>query len=154
MHSYMAVGIYDEHSGAEIVLSAFLRSDFDPGRLSVVGKEHHRDPSADDYRRSADRMLYAGKFGTFWVAGPLTASIVDGMDVHPPAADLSVLGVGLFMHGIPCEAASRYEAAVRSDKYLLVLRGSEADAGRAAAIMRAGAEMVRLHTAKLRDLDG
>lgn len=154
MHSYMAVGIYDEHSSAEIVLSAFLSSGFDPGRLSVVGKEHHRDPCAEDYRRTADRMLYAGKFGTFWVAGPLTASIVDGMDVHPPIAELSALGVGLYLHGIPCEAASRYEAAVRADKYLLMVRGSEADAGQAAAIMRAGAVMVQLHTAKLRDLDG
>jgi hypothetical protein len=99
-------------------------------------------------------MLYAGKFGTFWVAGPLTASVVHGLDIHPPMADLSALGVGLYMQGISCGAASQYEAAVRADKYLLVVTADEADVDQAAAVMLAGAAKVQLHTAKRPDLDG
>ena len=67
---------------------------------------------------------------------------------------MSALGVGLYMQGIPCAAASQYEAAVRADKYLLVVNGNEADADQAAAVMLVGAAKVQLHTAKLPGLDG
>jgi len=151
MLSYMTVGVYDDRFSADMALSAFLGSDFDLGQLSVVGKEHHRKICADDYRSTADRTLYAGKFGTFWVAGPLAASIVHGLDLTPPMAELSALGVGLYMQGIPCEVAAEYDAAVRADKYLLVVCGNEVDADQAAAIMLAGAARVQLHTAKVSD---
>jgi hypothetical protein len=145
----MAVGIYDDHRSADAALAAFLRSSFDLSQLSVVGKEHHRDLYADAYRRSADRTLYSGKFGTFWVAGPLTAAVIHGLDSTTPIAQLNALGVGLFMQGIPLEAAAEYEAAVRDDKYLLVIHGAKEDVDHAAAVMVPGAAKVRMHTGKL-----
>jgi len=152
MSYHMAVGIYDDHRTADEALGAFLRSSFDLRQLSVVGKEHHPDPCTDAYCRSADRTLYSGKFGTFWVAGPLTAAVIQALDVNAPMADLNALGVGLFIEGIPLEAAAEYEAAVRADKYLLVVHGIEADVDYAAAVMVPGAERVRMHAGKVPDL--
>ena len=146
MSFQMAVGVFDDHRSADAALGAFLGSSFDLRQLSVVGKEHHRDPCPDAYRRSADRTLYSGKFGTFWVAGPLTAAVIQGLDVGAPMAELNALGVGLFIQGIPLEAAAEYEAAVRADKYLLVVYGVEADVDYAAAVMVPGATRVRMHT--------
>jgi hypothetical protein len=153
MLSYMAVGVYDDHGSADAALNTFLGSSFDLRQLSVVGKEHHRDLHSNEYSRSADRTLYAGKFGTFWVAGPLTAAIVHGLDLPQPMAELSALGVGLFMQGVPLAAASEYEAAVRSDKYLLVVCGTEADVDQATSFMLPGAAKVQLHTAKVHEWD-
>ena len=149
MSFHMAVGVYDDHRSADQALRAFLRSSFDLRQLSVVGKEHHRGFCADAYCRSADRTLYSGKFGTFWVAGPLTASVIQALDVHSPMAELNALGVGLFLQGIPLEAAAEYEAAVRADKYLLVVHGIEADVDYAAAVMVPGAARVKMHTGKV-----
>ena len=145
MSFHMAVGVYDDHRSADAALSAFLGSTLDLRQLSVVGKEHHRDLCADAYCRSADRTLYSGQFGTFWVAGPLTAAVIQGLDVGAPMAELNALGVGLFIQGIPLEAAAEYESAVRADKYLLVVHGVEADVDYAAAVMVPGAERVRMH---------
>ena len=145
MSFHMAVGIYDDLRSADAALGAFLSSSFDLKQLSVVGKEHDRDLCAEAYRRSADRTLYSGKFGTFWVAGPLTAAVIQGLDASAPMAELNALGVGLFIQGIPLEAAAEYEAAVRADKYLLVIHGVEADVDYAAAVMVPGAERVRMH---------
>jgi hypothetical protein len=143
-----AVGVYEDHQSADAALGAFLSSSFDLSQLSVVGKEHHRDLYADAYRRSADRTLYSGKFGTFWVAGPLTAAVIHGLDSTTPFVELNALGVGLFMQGVPLEAAAEYEAAVKDDKYLLVIHGVEADVDYAAAVMVPGAAKVRMHTGK------
>jgi len=99
MSFQMAVGVYDDHRSADAALGAFLESNFDLRQLSVVGKEHHHDLCADAYCRSADRALYSGKFGTFWVAGPLTAAVIQGLDVGAPMAELNALGVGLFVQG-------------------------------------------------------
>jgi len=148
MPFHMAVGVYDDHRSADEALGAFLRSSFDVGQLSVVGKEHHSGRCADAYCRSADRTLYSGKFGTFWVAGPLAAAVIRGLDVGAPMAELNALGVGLFLQGIPLDAAAEYEAAVKADKYLLVVHGIEADVDYAAAVMVPGAARVRMHTGK------
>jgi hypothetical protein len=145
MSFHMAVGVYDDHRSADAVLGAFLDSSFDLRQLSVVGKEHHRDLCADAYCRSADRTLYSGKFGTFWVAGPLTAAVIHGLDAAAPMAELDALGVGLFVQGVPLEAAAEYEAAVRADKYLLVVCGVDEDVDRAAVVMVPGAAKVRTH---------
>jgi hypothetical protein len=149
MSFQMAVGVYDDHRSADAALGAFLSSSFDLSQLSVVGKEHHHDLYADAYCRSADRTLYSGKFGTFWVAGPLTAAVIHGLDSTTPIAELNALGVGLFMQGVPLEAAAEYVAAVRDDKYLLVVHGVEADVDYAAAVMVPGAAKVRMHTGKV-----
>ena len=149
MSFHMAVGIYDDHRSADAALGAFLGSSFDLERLSVVGKEPPRDRCADASHRSADRTLYSGKFGTFWVAGPLTAAVVQGLDANAPMAELNALGVGLFIQGIPLEAAAEYEAAVRANKYLLVVHGVEEDVDYAAAVMVPGAAKVRMHTGKV-----
>jgi hypothetical protein len=149
MSFHMAVGIYDDHQSADAVLGAFLRSSFDLAQLSVVGREEDPGFSADAYHRSADRALYSGKFGSFWVAGPLTAAVIRGLDASSPMAELNALGVGLFIHGIPLEAAAEYEAAVKADKYLLVVQGGEADVDYAAAVMIPGAARVRMHSGKI-----
>ena len=146
MSFHMAVGIYDDHRSADAALGAFLGSSLDLKQLSVVGKEHHRGLCADAYSRSADRTLYSGKFGTFWVAGPLTAAVIHGLDSTTPISELNALGVGLFMQGVPLKAAAEYEAAVRDDKYLLVIHGVEADVDYAASVMVPGAAKVRMHT--------
>ena len=145
----MAVGVYEDHRSADAALGAFLDSSFDLSQLSVVGKEHHRDLYADAYRRSADRTLYSGKFGSFWVAGPLTAAVIHGLDSTAPISELNALGVGLFMQGVPLEAAAEYEAAVRDDKYLLVIHGLEADVDYAASVMVPGAAKVQMHAGKV-----
>jgi hypothetical protein len=150
MVSYqMAVGVYEDHRSADAALGAFLDSSFDLRQLSVVGKEHHRDLSADAYCRSADRTLYSGKFGTFWVAGPLTAAVIHGLDATAPMAELDALGVGLFVQGVPLEAAAEYAAAVKADKYLLVVSGVDADVDRAAMFMVPGAAKVQMHTGRV-----
>ena len=140
------VAVYDTHVEAEEAVKALQRAGIDMRTLSVVGKNTHTDEHVVGYYNTGDRMKYWGKTGAFWggfwgllfgsaffaipgigpvlVAGPMVAWIVGALEGAAVVGGLSAVGAGLYSMGIPKDSIVQYEAALRSDKFLVLTHGT------------------------------
>ena len=125
--------------------------------LSVAAKGTHTDEHVVGYYNAGDRMKYWGKIGAFWggfwsllfgsaffaipgigpilVAGPLVAWIIGALEGAVVVGGVGAVGAGLFSIGIPKDSVLKYETAVKSDKYLLLVSGSAAEVLKAKEIL-------------------
>ena len=141
------VAIYETHEQAERAIKKLQESGVDMKSLSIAGKDTHTDEHVIGYYNTGDRMKHWGKVGAFWggfwgllfgsgmflipglgpilVAGPLVAWIIAGLEGAAVIGSVSALGAGLVSIGIPKDSVLKYEVALKTDKYLLVVHGSE-----------------------------
>jgi hypothetical protein len=151
------VAIYGSHTGAEQAVKELQRGGIDMHSLSIVGKDYHTDENVVGYYNTGDRMKYWGKVGAFWggfwgllfgsaffaipglgavlVAGPLVAWIVGALEGAVVVGGLSAVGAGLVSIGIPKDSVVRYETALKTDKFLLMVHGSIAQVEKAKEIL-------------------
>jgi len=161
--------IYHTHFEAEEAVKDLQKAGIDMRSLSIVAKDYHTDEQVVGYYNTGDRMKRWGKVGAFWggfwgllfgsaffaipgigpllVAGPLVAWIVGALEGAAIVGGLSALGAGLVSMGIPKDSVLAYEAAIKSDKFLLIVNGTAAEVAKAKEILATteSAE-VRLHT--------
>jgi uncharacterized membrane protein len=163
------VAIYESHSQAEEALKELQRSGFDMKKLSIVGKDYHTEEHVVGYYNAGDRMMRWGKTGAFWggfwgllfgsaffaipgigpvlVAGPLVAWIIGALEGAVVVGGLSAVGAGLYSLGIPKDSIVQYEAALKSDKFILLAHGTAAEVETAKGIMRSSRPLeVAVHT--------
>jgi uncharacterized membrane protein len=141
------VAIYDTHEQAEKAVKELQEAGVDMKSLSIAGKDTHTDEHVVGYYNAGDRMKHWGKIGAFWggfwgllfgsglfmipglgpilVAGPLVAWIIAGLEGAAVVGGVSALGAGLVSIGIPKDSVLKYEVALKTDKYLLVVHGTE-----------------------------
>ena len=141
------VAIYDTHEQAERAIKELQEGGVDMKSLSIAGKDTHTDEHVVGYYNTGDRMKRWGKMGAFWggfwgllfgsgmffipglgpilVAGPLVAWIIAGLEGAVVVGSVSALGAGLVSIGIPKDSVLKYEVALKTDKYLLVVHGTE-----------------------------
>jgi len=164
------VAVYGSHTEAEGAVKELQKAGFDLKKLSIVGKDFRSEEHVVGYYNAGDRMAYWGKLGAFWgglwgllfgaaffaipgigpivVAGPLVGWIVGALEGAVVVGGLSALGAGLVSIGIPKDSVLKYETAVKSDKYLLVAHGSQAEVEKARDIVKTtDAAEVALHDA-------
>jgi uncharacterized membrane protein len=164
------VAIYESHSQAEEALKELQRSGFDMKKLSIVGKDYHTEEHVVGYYNAGDRMKRWGKTGAFWggfwgllfgsaffaipgigpvlVAGPLVAWIVGALEGAVVVGGLSAVGAGLYSLGIPKDSIVQYEAALKSDKFILLAHGTAEEVETAKGIMRTARPLeVAVHVA-------
>ena len=152
------VAIYKSHAEAEAAVKELQQSGFDMKKLSIVGRDYHTDEHVVGYYNAGDRMKYWGKMGAFWggfwgllfgsaffwvpgvgqilVAGPLVAWIVGALEGAVVVGGLSAIGAGLYSLGIPKDSIVRYEAAIKTGKYILVAHGTSEETTRAHDIIQ------------------
>src|SRR5579871_4072725 len=140
-------------------------------KMSIVGKDYHTDESVVGYYNTGDRMKYWGKQGAFWgglwglffgalfivpglgpilVAGPLVAWIVGALEGAVVVGGLGALGAGLYSIGIPKDSVIQYEAALKSDKFLLLAHGTADEVAKARDILQTTLPVkIALHVAEL-----
>src|ERR1700678_4232523 len=143
------VAIYETHAGAEDAIKELQRAGIDMQTLSIVGKDTHTDEHAVGYYNTGDRMKYWGKVGAFWggfwgllfgsaffmipglgpilAAGPVVAWIVGALESAVVVGGFSALGAGLYSIGIPKDSIVKYEAAIKTDQFLLIAQGTAAE---------------------------
>jgi hypothetical protein len=63
-----------------------------------------------------------------WIVGALEGAVVVG--------GLSALGAGLYSIGIPRDSVIKYEAALRSDKFLVIAHGTADEVAKAKSILQ------------------
>lgn len=151
------VAIYGSHTGAEDAVKELQRGGVDMHSLSIVGKDYHTDENVVGYYNTGDRMKYWGKIGAFWggfwgllfgsaffaipglgavlVAGPLVAWIVGALEGAIVVGGLSAVGAGLVSIGIPKDSVVKYETALKTDKFLLLVHGSAKEVEKAREII-------------------
>ena len=153
------VAIYPTHTEADQAVKELQRSGVDMHKLSIVGKGYHTDEHAVGYYNTGDRMKYWGKIGAFWggfwgllfgsaffmipglgpilAAGPIVGWIVAGLEGAVEVGALGALGAGLYSIGIPKDSIVKYEAALKTDQFLLIAHGTSAEVAKAKDIIEA-----------------
>jgi len=151
------VAVYRTHSEADQAVKELQRGGVDMHKLSIVGKGYHTDEHAVGYYNTGDRMKYWGKVGAFWggfwgllfgsaffmipglgpilAAGPVVAWIVGALESAVVVGGVSALGAGLYSMGIPKDSIVKYEAALKTDQFLLIAHGTAAEVAKAKDII-------------------
>jgi uncharacterized membrane protein len=151
------VAIYDTHDQAEHAIKELQEAGVDMKSLSIAARNTHTDEHVVGYYNAGDRMKYWGKVGAFWggfwgllfgsaafaipglgpilVAGPLVAWIIAGLEGAAVVGGVSAVGAGLVSIGIPKDSVVKYEVALKTDKFVLVVHGTPDDVAKAKEII-------------------
>jgi hypothetical protein len=146
-HTNSVVEVFDTHLQAEKAVKALQEAGVDMKSLSIAGKDLHSEEHVVGYYNAGDRMKYWGKIGAFWggiwgllfgsalfaipgigpilVAGPLVGWIVGALEGALVVGGVSAIGAGLVSIGIPKDSVIKYEVALKSDKFILIVHGTQ-----------------------------
>ena len=149
--------VFDSHAAAEEAIRTLGQSGFDMKKLSLVGKGYHSEEKPMGFYTTGDRIKAWGGTGAFWggiwglllapavfvlpglgvlgMAGPIVAALVGALEGAVVVGGLSALGAALTQIGVPKDQVIKYEAALKVDKYLLVVHGSAEDQERARGVL-------------------
>jgi len=153
-----AIAIYNTHIEAEAAIKELQKSGIDMKKLSILGKDYHAEENVVGYYNAGDRMKFWGKLGAFWgglwgllfgsalffipgighivALGPVGGMIVGALENAVIVGGLSALGAGLYSVGIPKDSVVKYETAVKADKFLVIVHGTEDDVTKAKEIIQ------------------
>jgi len=151
------VAVYRTHPEADKAVKELQRGGVDMHKLSIVGKGYHTDEQVVGYYNAGDRMKYWGKIGAFWggfwgllfgsalfmipglgpilAAGPVVGWIVAALESAVVVGGLGALGAGLYSIGIPKDSIVQYEAALKTDQFLLIAHGTAGEVAKAKEII-------------------
>ena len=165
------VAIYDTHTQAEEAVKNLQKAGFDMKRLSIIGRDYHTEDRVVGYYNTGDRMKAWGKRGAFWggvwgylfgaafffipgvgpiaIAGPIVSAIVTALEGAVVVGGVSALGAGLYSIGIPKDSVVQYETALKADKFLLIVHGTQEEVNRAKELVKTtGATEAATHIAQ------
>ncbi len=149
--------VFDTHAAAEEAIRTLGQSGFDMKKLSLVGKGYHSEEKSMGFYTAGDRIKTWGGTGAFWggiwgmllapavfvlpglglvgMAGPFVATLIGALEGAVVVGGLSALGAALTQVGVPKDQVIKYEAALKADKYLLVVHGSAEDQAKAREVL-------------------
>lgn len=155
---HVTASIFRTHEDAEAAVKTLQRAGFEMKQLSIVGKDYRTEEHVTGYYNAGDRIKYWGKNGAFWgaiwgwffgaafffvpglgpilIAGPFVSAFVGALEGAVFVGGLSAVGAGLFSIGIPKDSVLAYEAALKADKFLLLVHGAVQDVERAKEVLQ------------------
>jgi hypothetical protein len=147
------VAVYETHEEAEDAVRDLQQAGVDMTSLSRAAKESHIEEQVVGNYTTGDRMKHWGKLGAFWgalwglvfdsalfaipgigpvvLAGPIVSWVVAVLEGAVVFGGISALGAGLISIGIPKNSVIQYEAALKAEKFLLVVHGTPGAVARA-----------------------
>ena len=156
--------IFNTHVEAEEAIKSLSRAGFDLKKLSLVGKGYHSEEHPLGFYTAGDRIKAWGGTGAFWggiwglllapavfilpgvgvvgLAGPFVATLIGALEGAVVVGGLSAIGAALTQIGVPKDQVIKFEAALKVDKYLLVVHGSAQDQDRARSVLAHKSEAV------------
>ncbi|PMO51498.1 permease [Vibrio breoganii] len=151
------VAVVNTHKKAEEAVSALVNQGFDINHLSIIGKGYQTEEHATGFYNIADRVKSWGKagalcggiwgallgsgmfwiptFGALFVAGPLVTTLVGAIEGAAITGGAGALGGALASIGVPKDSIIKYETAIKTDNYLIVLDLDEKEVDSAKAIL-------------------
>jgi hypothetical protein len=151
--------LYVFQTGAEAgrAIHSMEKAGFDLRKLSLIGKGYHTHEKPIGFYIVGDRIKSWGTNGDFWggiwtklhgpavfflpglgviaMAGPVTAAVIAALEGVVTGGGVSALGAALCAFGAPHSDVAEYEAAVKTDKYVLVVHGDVDDTRKARSIL-------------------
>jgi len=140
------VFVFHTHVEAEEAIHLLNNAGFDMKKLSLVGRGYHSEEHPVGFYNAGDRMKTWGGIGAFWggiwgflvapavfflpglglvaLAGPIVALLVGALEGAVVVGGVSALGAALFNMGIPDDQVIKYETALKTDRYILMVHGS------------------------------
>jgi hypothetical protein len=155
--------IFNTHIEAEDAIHLLSRAGFDLKKLSLVGKGSHSEEYPVGFYTTEDRIKSWGGAGAFWggiwgllfapaifflpgvgllaFAGPLTAMLVGALEGAVVVGGVSALGAALAQIGVPEDQVIKYETALKVDKFILVVQGSDEEQRQARSVLEQSATL-------------
>jgi hypothetical protein len=153
IHKNSAIAVYDSHEEAEEAVKKLQKAGVDMKQLSIIGKGYETEDKVIGLYNAGDRIKHWGKYGAFWggiwglimgsellvvpAVGPvlLAGAIVAALEGAAVVGGMSVIGAALFSIGVPKNTVTRYESAVKADKFLVAAHGTRDEVERARDIL-------------------
>lgn len=151
------IAVFADHAAADKAVKSLASSGFDIKNLSVVGKGYHTEEKVVGFYNIGDRMKVWGSRGAMWgglwglflgglfltipvvghviVLGYLAATIASAVEGAVVVGGLSAIGAALSSIGIPKDSVMKYEAAVKTDSFLVMAHGTTEEIQRARSIL-------------------
>jgi hypothetical protein len=158
------IALFADSLRTEAGVRALRQAGFDLRRLSIVGRNYHKEEHVAGVIDRGDGPRYWGRFGGLWsslsgVPGGSALLLFPGLGqvvilgpfVNAVSAALGEPGQGplsaaLASLGLAPEAVERYERAVRAGRFAVLAQGDRGEADVAHGLLRsAGALEVREH---------
>ncbi len=156
------VAIYKTHPEAEQAITQLGKAGFDITHLSVLASGYHRHENVIGYYNTGEQIKFWGQQGAFWgrlwqqlsgsaffwvpgigplaMGGPLVVIMIDGLEADAVIGGISALGTALYSIGIPKDSIVRYEAAIKSNRFLLIINGDQDEVSRASDLLGSNKE--------------
>jgi len=151
--------VANTHVEAEAAIRLLSRSGLDITKLSLIGKGYHSEEHPVGFYTTGDRIRSWGGTGAFWggvwgfllapavfflpglglvaMAGPLVSLLVGALEGAIVIGGLSALGAALTQIGVAKEQIIKYETALKADKYILMVHGSDEEVAKARSVLNA-----------------
>ncbi|GEA62104.1 general stress protein [Vibrio comitans] len=151
------VAVVNTHKKAEDAVSTLVNQGFDINHLSIIGKGYQTEEHATGFYNITDRVKSWGKAGALWggvwgallgsgmfwiptfgalfVAGPLVTTLVGAIEGAAITGGAGALGGALASIGVPKDSIIKYETAIKTDNYLIVLDLDEKEIASAKEIL-------------------
>lgn len=127
-----AIAVLDTHLETKEAIKAFHATGFDMKKLSFIGKDYLTVEQVIGYKNTSDHMSYWGKQGALW--GPLWGS--------------TALIATLYSIGIPNDSITKFETAIKSGRFVLIVHGTADDVRQANDILTTVGHEVEIHHSK------
>lgn len=153
------IAVFNTHTEAEEAVKALDKQGFDMEKLSIIGKGYQTEEQPVGFYTKGDRIKTWGGIGAFWggiwgllfapalffipgiglvaLAGPIVASLMAALESAVVVGGLSALGAALYSLGIDEGEVIKYETALKADKYVLILHGTEDEIAKARQVLNA-----------------
>lgn len=141
------IGIFTDHQSAEEALKKLVAGGFGMKELSLVGKGFHTEDRVVGFHNIRERIVFWGHRGAFWgglwglfsggvfltlpiighviILGLLATAVVSAVDEAMVIGGFSALGAALYGLGVHRNTVLEYEAALKSDGFLVIAHGSK-----------------------------
>jgi len=149
--------LFDSSGEAERAIRSLGLTGFDLKKLSLLGQGYHAPAKLHTFFVARDRITVSGRTDAFWhrvrglviapayfflpgaglvaMIGPVVAALRGALDGARQAGHASVLGATLAGIGVPAALAATYEAALKADKFILMLHGNAIETAHASQVL-------------------
>lgn len=147
------VALFDDHDGAESAVRKLGEAGIDLTHISIAGQGYHTDEHVTGFYNMGDRVQFWGSRGATWgalwgllfggvfltlpvmgpvvVVGSLAAMVISALEGAVVVGGLSAIGAAIYGMGIPKDSVIAYETAIKADKFLVSVHGSNDEVERA-----------------------
>ena len=149
--------IYKTHKEVDQAIKLLSHNGFDIKKISIVGKGFHSEEHPVGFYTTNDKIKLWGSTGAFWgglwgmlflpavflipgfglvaMAGPFVSVLISALEGALVVGGISALGAALSDLGVSADLIVKYELAVKSDEFLMLIHGDQADLSNAASIL-------------------